>query len=92
MHECEEDNPQIARYNLLAEFDLEIKHRGGDFMQHVDALSRAPTESAEDTLEPIYDRLNVLTTMSEEDQILFIQRSDARLTTIIDVLEKAPHQ
>jgi len=39
--------PRIARWWLrIQEFDIEITHRSGTRMEHVDALSRAPYEDA----------------------------------------------
>lgn len=84
-------NPQIARWSLmLQDFDIELRHRPGERMQHVDALSRAPTEEPSDTWEDLVERkLEVLTTMNQEDYVLMIQHSDPTLKRIIEVL-KAP--
>lgn len=39
-------NPQITRwFDLMQEFDIEVRHRAGTSMMHVDALSRALTEA-----------------------------------------------
>lgn len=39
--------PRIARWWLrIQDFDVQIQHRAGQRMQHVDALSRAPNEEA----------------------------------------------
>ena len=36
-------NSQIARwYDLIQEFDMEVKHRPGTKVCHIDAMSRAP--------------------------------------------------
>ena len=45
-------NPQIIRWlGSIAEFEYEIVHRKGKKMQHVDALSRAPVEGCDKSLE-----------------------------------------
>lgn len=81
-------NAQIARwFSLLAEYDLELKFRPGKMMQHVDSLSRAATSEATDTLSEIYERLEVLQTMNQEDYILMIQMSDEQLRKLIEVLK-----
>jgi len=83
-------NPQVARWaNLLSEFDYEIKHRPGDKMAHVDALSRAPTGEAVDTVDELLEnKLEVLTLMTEEEYVLPMQRSDPRLKSIIEILSR----
>jgi hypothetical protein len=80
--------PQIARWaTLLSEFDFEIKHRPGTKMEHIDALSRAPINPSEDTEVEVLDkRLEVLITMSEEEQVLAMQRTDAALKHIVEIL------
>jgi hypothetical protein len=53
--------PQIARWaSLLSEYNYDIRHRPGDKMCHIDALSRAPVEEANDTLNEIVENLEVL--------------------------------
>lgn len=78
----------VARWaTLLSEYDLNIRHRPGIKIGHVDALSRAPTEKANDTeLELMDERLEVLITMSEKDKVSAMQRTDTSLKTIVDVL------
>jgi len=42
-------NPQVARWaTLLSEYNFDIKHRPGSKMDHIDALSRAPTSMSQD--------------------------------------------
>lgn len=74
-------NPQVARWaNLLSEFDYELRHRPGERMFHVDALSRAPTEEATDTVDELLeDKLEVLSLISEEEYVLTMQRFDPTL-------------
>lgn len=69
-------NPQIIRWtNLLSEFNFDIKHRTGEKIAHVDALSRAPTEPeeeecvSEDRLRGIFSIMNV------DDEIIMYQYS-----------------
>ena len=45
-------NPQIIRWlSSMVEFDYKIRHRKGERMQHVDALSRVPVEEPIESLE-----------------------------------------
>lgn len=83
-------NPQIARWaTLLSEYDFEVRHRPGDKMTHVDALSRAPIEQATDTeKELIGKEMGVMLTMTEDEYVITMQRSDQRLREIIDALSK----
>lgn len=82
--------PQVARWaTLLSEFDLELRHHAGIKMGHVDALSRVPTDPSEDTEAEVLDeRLEVLLTMSDEDQVMAIQRTDTRLKSIMLILSQ----
>jgi len=76
-------NPQVARWACsLSEYDYEIKHRKGEKMGHVDALSRAPVEG--ETL-PV-SQIQMCT--SSEDTIMLHQRTDIRLKDLISILEK----
>lgn len=87
-------NPQIARwYDLIQEFDIEVKHRPGTKMCHVDAMSRAPVLEPEDTLTTIIERnLEVCLTLSEEEQVLVIQHADRELRKLIDIFRKDEHE
>lgn len=82
--------PQIARWaTLLSEFDFEIKHRPGTKMEHIDALSRAPINISEDTEVEVLDkRLEVIITMSEEEQVMAMQPIDAYLKHIVEILSR----
>ena len=86
-------NPQIARwYNLLQEYDItEIRHRPGDKMLHVDALSRAPVEDSDSgTIDEIVEnRCDVFMTLSQEDQVLMMQQGDDDLRQIISIMKKS---
>jgi len=56
-------------------------------MSHIDALSRAPVEVAGDTeTEIINEKMEVLTLVTEEEQVMAMQRTDTRLKTIVDIL------
>lgn len=65
----------------MREFDLELKYRPGERMAHVDALSRSATTNVNKTNSEIEERHEILKIMSEEDYILLIQQSDAKLKT-----------
>ena len=86
-------NPQICRwYNALSEFNFEIEHRSGVKMQHVDALSRAPTEDAccSETLD---DQAWIFTLLNKEDEVLMYQSQDDELKLKIKVLrDKNPNE
>ena len=74
--------PRVARWWLTAqEFDFEVVYRPGSKMQHADALSRNPVETA----------LPVMSiNMSEEDWLQVIQSQDAQICKLRDILKKKP--
>lgn len=87
MNEQRTQNPVIARMSdLLQEYDFVIKHRPGDSMPHVDALSRAPIE--DDTNFDPAERLNVFVTLTMEDQVLMMQCGDVKLKELQQILNK----
>jgi len=61
MNSLKSTNSQITRwFDLIQEFDVEVRHHAVPAMSHVDALSRAPTEDSSDTLDDlITERLEV---------------------------------
>lgn len=72
--------PQIARwYEILQEYDFDIKYRPGSRMAHVDALSRAtsdddaPDESVDAVLS---QRAYVFVAMSIQYRVRFMQQGD----------------
>ncbi|XP_023247769.1 uncharacterized protein LOC111643795 [Copidosoma floridanum] len=83
-------NPQIARWmSAIAEYNLEIKHRRGDQMQHADALSRAPLMVDEDKFpEPDI----ILKIETREEEILLFQRSDVDMLVLIKILQKPKNE
>ncbi|UYV70119.1 hypothetical protein LAZ67_7001862 [Cordylochernes scorpioides] len=85
-------NPQIARwYNLIQEYDFEIRHKPGEKMAHVDGMSRAPVDDPRDTMEEIVENnLEVCLTITLEEQILMIQHSDPELRDLIQIFRKDP--
>ncbi|UYV61064.1 hypothetical protein LAZ67_1003288, partial [Cordylochernes scorpioides] len=85
-------NPQIARwYNLIQEYDFEIRHKPGEKMAHVDRMSRAPVDDPRDTMEEIVEKnLEVCLTITLEEQILMIQHSDPELRDLIQIFRKDP--
>ncbi|UYV66613.1 hypothetical protein LAZ67_4002327, partial [Cordylochernes scorpioides] len=85
-------NPQIARwYNLIQEYDFEIRHKPGEKMAHVDGMSRAPVDDPRDTMEEIAEKnLEVCLTITLEEQILMIQHSDPELRDLIQIFRKDP--
>jgi len=91
MNGLKTSNSQITRwFDLMQEFDVEVRHRAGTAMAHVDALSRAPTENSTDTLDEIIaNRLEVFTTLTEEQYVKSMQYSDPEIMGIIKSLEGA---
>lgn len=85
--------PQVARwFEVLQEFNFDIKYRPGTRMQHVDALSRVTSEQTEresvDT--EIAQRLDVFVALSAADRIRFAQQVDERSKRIIELLQISP--
>uniref|UniRef100_A0ABD2W8I8 RNA-directed DNA polymerase n=1 Tax=Trichogramma kaykai TaxID=54128 RepID=A0ABD2W8I8_9HYME len=77
-------NSQVARWmSEIAEYDLEIIHKQGKSMQHVDALSRAPVDCKQ-----IFENEKILNIDIKENEILLFQRSDESVSAIIDLLKK----
>jgi len=83
-------NPQVARWaTLLSEFNYDIQHRSGVKMAHVDALSRAPVNSPSDMeTEQMDERCGVFITITEEEQVAAMQRTDTRLKGIAEILSR----
>ena len=85
--------PQLARWlNCLEEFDYDIRYREGGKMAHVDCLSRAAVDEATDTMEEVTSRLDCFISVSLEDQMLMVQKSDECIKRKILILAKEPHQ
>ncbi|UYV70924.1 hypothetical protein LAZ67_8001121, partial [Cordylochernes scorpioides] len=85
-------NPQIARwYNLIQEYDFDIRHKPGEKMAHVDIMSRAPVDDPRDTMEEIVEKnLEVCFTITLEEQIMMIQHYDPELRALIQIFRKDP--
>lgn len=85
---------QVARwFDLLQEYDVEVKHRPGERMAHVDALSRAAVEPADDVMETIIEsRLEVMLALSEEDHVMAMQYGDKDLKDLIEDLKTKPEE
>jgi len=83
-------NPQVARWaTLLSEYNFDIKHRPGSKMDHIDALSRAPTSMSQDTETELLDEhMEVFITMTEEDQVIAMQQADVKLKAIMGILSQ----
>ena len=78
-------NAQIARWmSEISDYDVEIKHKSGAQMQHVDALSRAPINEILDN-----SRSNIVMSIDKrEDEVLLFQRSDPFITEIMSIFQK----
>lgn len=83
-------NSQIARWlSEISEYDFEIRHRKGENMRHVDALSRSPVEEAElNEAKAGPKKAVVMSIDTREDEVLIFQRSDTDLKTIIEILKR----
>lgn len=88
------NNSQIIRWcNTLSEYDFEIRYKPGEIMQHVDALSRAPTEEPNGDVEDlINDKFSVYSIISREEEILLTQRTDDNLSRKIRILKMKPYE
>ncbi|CAI6358840.1 unnamed protein product [Macrosiphum euphorbiae] len=88
--------PQIARwYEILQEFDFEIKYRPGTRMSHVDALSRVLYDGAEpdDSVDvEISNRVDVYVTMTKHEAVRLLQATDEGTRRIIELLNGEPTQ
>ncbi|UYV77456.1 hypothetical protein LAZ67_15001063 [Cordylochernes scorpioides] len=84
-------NPQIGRwYNLIQEYDFDIRHKSGEKMAHVEGMSRAPVDDPIDTMEEIVEKnLEVCFTITLEEQN-GIQHSDPELRELIQIFRKDP--
>lgn len=70
--------------------NIEVKHRPCVKMSHIDALSSGvfveePTGTEN---EMVNEKIGVLLTMTEQDYVITMQRSDSQLREIISVLSK----
>lgn len=85
-------NPQVARWaNLLSEYNYEIRHRPGIKMAHADALSRAPVNISTDT-EVELEELEIMITMTAEEHIITMQRSDENICSLIKIMTKSTEE
>lgn len=67
----------------MSDYDIEIQYRADIKIDHVDALSRAPTDEPGDTEPTVLDGHFI--TFSYEEQIIAIKDTDVKLRTIIEV-------
>ncbi|KAF0702834.1 Uncharacterized protein FWK35_00039000, partial [Aphis craccivora] len=83
--------PQIARwFEVLHEYDFEIKYRPGSRMAHADALSRAvddETDDADSVDKQLTERLEVCVALTKEERVRFMQRADEHSRKLIALLE-----
>lgn len=80
---------QVARwFDLLQEFEMNIKYRSGEQKAHVDALSRleGTTDSAQAVEETLDNRS--LTLMTLEERVRYMQQADPDTCQLIKLLEK----
>jgi len=82
--------PQIARwYEVLHEYDFEIRYRPGTRMAHVDALSRATDDETESRSvdAELTERLEVCVALTKEERVRFMQQADEQSRRLIELLE-----
>lgn len=76
--------PRIARWWLqICEFTFEIEYRPGTQMNHVDALSRNTTLTANDTEDPS----SIIYHIQKENWLLTLQMSDPDIIRIVKILK-----
>lgn len=84
--------PQIARwYEVLQEFDFEIKYRPGIRMPHVDALSRAICDDAEPVLSvdaEISNGIEVFIAMTKHEAVRLLQVTDEHVRRLTSMLNE----
>ena len=81
--------PQIVRWNaLLSEFNCEIEHRPGQKMAHVDALSRAPVDDANEECD-LNEIASMYSIVNEDEEVKLYQYSDPQLEAKCAILNKA---
>ncbi|KAF4526327.1 hypothetical protein B566_EDAN012253 [Ephemera danica] len=85
-------NPQVARgFALTQEFDMEVKHRPGVRMAHVDALSRAPVEQSHQSIDDmVAEKFDIRVTLTLHEQILTMQKSDPEMIKTFHILAIPP--
>lgn len=80
--------PRIGRWWLrLSEFQFDIIHRSGNKMQHVDSLSRNPVGNSEQ-IDTVAEVLSLYTTLSEDEWIILLQKTDPLVNEIMNSLHK----
>jgi len=87
--------PQVARwFEILQEFEFDIKYRPGTRMAHVYALSRAFAEDIgnERSVDAeLTDRLDAFVAMSTADRVKFMQQADEQTRKWIQLLRDPDH-
>jgi len=83
--------PQIAGwFEILQEFDFDVKFRPGSRMAHVDALSRAdpstPDSGVLSVEQDLAERLDVFVAMIVIDKVRFMQQGDAANANLIKLM------
>lgn len=83
--------PRIARWWLrVQDYAINLEHRAGQRMIHVDALSRAPTEEPHE-LEPASLKINKVD-LDEGDWLFSMQLQDAHIKEIINKITEKDKQ
>lgn len=90
-------NPQVARwYDLLQEYDFDVKYRPGCKMMHVDALSRAPLmhedKQQQSVEEGLTSRIDVLVALTVEEKATMAQHNDDDLQSLVAILCKGEEE
>jgi len=83
--------PQITRwFEVLHEYDFEIKYRSCTRKAHADALSRAvddETDDVESVDKQLTERLEVCIALTKEEHVRFMQQADKHSRKLIALLE-----
>ncbi|KYB25609.1 hypothetical protein TcasGA2_TC034292 [Tribolium castaneum] len=82
-------SPRLGRWFLkLQEYDFDIQHRAGSRMQHVDALSRNPTEPSREV--EVADAKIYSLRIDMSDWLLTMQLQDKKIVDIYETLKRKP--
>lgn len=77
-------------FDLLQEFEMNIKYRSGEQMAHVDALCRleGTTDSAQAVEEILGNRSLVMTLMTLEERVRYMQQANPDTCQLINMFKK----
>lgn len=88
LNENKTSKHQIARwFDILQEFDFEVRYRPGTRMAHVDAMSRAPVEEADSSADQLCDaHPQAFTLITMNDRVAYMQQGDEATREVVKIL------